>query len=185
MALDKDDDMQTVEMYARFGRAFYMANLVEDQLVLTLMQLEFARTKEAFVKAKGKGFDRAKIAADWDDYEKKQRGKMMGQLKKGVEDSADFSQDLKDRIKAATDRRNHFAHAYWPAQAVTMQTKEGRDKIIAELIGDTDTFEKLAADIQAAMKPVREKLGVKDEVLDSQVEKQLAQQREGQGLPLK
>src|SRR4051812_7157378 len=74
MALDKDGDMQTVEMYARFGRAFYMANVVEDQLVLTLMQLEFARTEEAFVQAKGKGFDRAKIAAEWDDYEKKQVG---------------------------------------------------------------------------------------------------------------
>lgn len=66
MALDEDDDPQLVELFARYGRAFYMANVVEDQLVLALMQLEFARTKEAFVNAKGQGFDRAKIAADWD-----------------------------------------------------------------------------------------------------------------------
>jgi hypothetical protein len=185
MPLDKDDDPQRVELFARFGRAFYMANVVEDQLVLTLMQIEFARTKEEFVKAKGKGFDRAKIAADWDAYEKKQRKKMMGELRDLVVKSADFSQDLKDRIKAANDRRNHLAHSYWQEQAVTMETKEGRDKMIAELIADADTFEKLAADIQKAMKPVREKLGIKVEELDAAVEKQLAQQREGQGLPLK
>jgi hypothetical protein len=78
MALDEDDDPQVVEVFARFGRAVYMANVVEDQLVLTLMQNQFMRTKEDFVKAQGKGFDRAKIAAEWDAYEKEQRGKTMG-----------------------------------------------------------------------------------------------------------
>jgi hypothetical protein len=62
-----------------------MANVVEDQLVLTLMQLQFARTKEDFVKAKGQGFDRAKIAAEWDEFEKKNRKKMMGELRGLVE----------------------------------------------------------------------------------------------------
>jgi hypothetical protein len=94
MPLDKDDDPQRVELFARFGQAFYMANVVEDQLVLTLMQIEFARTKEEFVKAKGKGFDRAKIAADWDSYEKKQRKKMMGELRDLVVKSADFQPRL-------------------------------------------------------------------------------------------
>jgi hypothetical protein len=32
MALDEDDDSQLVELFARHGRAFYMANVVEDQL---------------------------------------------------------------------------------------------------------------------------------------------------------
>jgi hypothetical protein len=184
MALDENYDPQLVELFARFGQAVYMANVVEDQLVLTLMQLKFARTKEAFVKAKGKGFDRAKVAAEWDAYEKGQRNNTMGQLKNLVKDSADFDDALKKRIEDAKDRRDFLAHRYWVQNAVTMQTKEGREKMIAELIKDADTFEKLAADIEAAMKPVREKLGVKDEELDAAVEKQLAQQREGQGLPL-
>jgi hypothetical protein len=33
-----------------------------------VLHVDFARTKEAFVKAKGQG--RAKIAAEWDDYER-------------------------------------------------------------------------------------------------------------------
>jgi hypothetical protein len=102
-----------------------------------------------------------------------------------VDKSADFSQELKDRIKAANTRRNELAHDYWREEALTMMTKEGRDQMIAELIADAKRFETLGADIQAAMKPVREKLGVKDEELDAGVEKQMAQMREGQGLPLK
>src|SRR5262249_53337860 len=152
-----------VEVFARFGRAMYMANVVEDSLVRTLMQTNFMRTKEAFIKAQGKGFDRAKLSADWDTHEKEQRDKTMGQLGKLVKDSAEFDEGLKKRIDDARDRRNFLAHHYWREQAFTMQTKEGRDKMIAELIADTDTFEKLAGDIHEAMKPTRAKLGINEE----------------------
>ncbi len=183
MALDENDDPQIVELFARYGRAAYMANVLEDGLVLALMQIKFMQTKEDFIKAKGKGFDRAKIAAEWDAYEKKQRKEMMGKLRQLVEESADFSDELKARIKTANERRNYLIHHYWREQAFTMQTNEGRAKMIEEVSADADTFEKLAADIHEAMKPVREKLGLKDEALDAQVEKQMASTRGG--LPLK
>jgi hypothetical protein len=64
-----------------------------------------------------------------------------------------------------------------------MQTEDGRAKMIEDLTADADTFEKLAADIHEAMKPVREKLGIKDEMLDAQVEKKMAETQGG--LPLK
>jgi hypothetical protein len=56
MALDEDDDPQRVELFARFGRAFYMANVVEDQLVLTLMQLEFRADEGSIRQSEGQGF---------------------------------------------------------------------------------------------------------------------------------
>jgi hypothetical protein len=117
MALDENDDPQIVEVFARYGRAVYMANVVEDSLARTLLQIKFMKTKEDFIKAQGKGFDRAKIAAEWDAYEKEQHGKMMGQLVGAVENSADFSDDLKNRIKVANKRRNHLVHHYWREQA--------------------------------------------------------------------
>jgi hypothetical protein len=98
----------------------------------------------------------------------------MGQLRHLVKNSADFDQVLKKRIDDAKTRRDFLAHRYWREQAFTMQTKEGREKMIAELVADAETFEKLAADIQVAVKPVRAKLGITDEVLDAHVEKQMA-----------
>jgi hypothetical protein len=132
-----------------------MANVVEDSLVRTLMQVNFVKTKEAFIKAQGKGYDRAKLSAEWDAYEKEQRGKMMGVLRGAVEKSSDLDEALKKRITDANTRRNHLAHAFWREQAFTMQMKEGREKMIAEPTGDADTFEKLAGDIHEAMKPTR------------------------------
>jgi hypothetical protein len=38
--IDKNDDPQIVETFARFGRAIYMANVVEMSLVQTLLQVE-------------------------------------------------------------------------------------------------------------------------------------------------
>jgi hypothetical protein len=157
----------------------YMANVVEDSLVRTLMQSKFMETKEEFTKAQGKGFDRAKLLVEWDAYEKEQHGKMMGQLVGLVQESADLGDDLKSRIKAANKRRNHLVHSYWREQAFTFSTLEGRAKMIEELIVDADTFEKLAADIHEGTKPIRAKLGIKDEVLDEHVEKQMANIRAG------
>jgi hypothetical protein len=182
MALDDSDDKQVIEVFARFGRAVYMANVVEDNLVRTLMQIKFMETKEAFIKAQGKGFDRAKMSAEWDAYQKEQHEKMMGQLVGLVEKSADFTDELKNRIKAANKRRNYLVHSYWREEAITFSTPKGRAKMIEELIADTDTFEKLAADVHEATKPIRIKLGIKDEVLDEQVEKQMANLQAG--LPL-
>jgi hypothetical protein len=141
MALDENDDPQIVEVFARFGRAVYMANVVEDSLVRALLQVKFMETKGALIKAEGKGFDRAKITAEWDAYEYEQHGKMMGQLVGAVEKSADLSDDLKNRIKAANRRRNYLVHDYWREQAFTMSTPEGRGEMIEELIADADTFE--------------------------------------------
>jgi hypothetical protein len=51
--------------------------------------------------------------------------------------------------------------------------------MIAELSNDIDTFEKLAADLRDATKPTRQKLGIKDEVLDERVEQRMADIRNG------
>jgi hypothetical protein len=177
MALDGNDDPQIVEVFARFGRAMYMANVVDDSLVRTLMQVNFMKTKEAFIKAQGNGYDRAKLSADWDAYEKQQRDKTMGQLGKLVTDSPEFNEALKKRIDEARDRRNFLAHHYWREQAFTMQTTEGREKMIADLISDTDKFENLATDIHDAMKPTRAKLGIKEQDLNAAVQSRMAETR--------
>jgi hypothetical protein len=39
--IDKDDDPQIVETFARFGRAIYMAHVLELSLAQTLMQIDF------------------------------------------------------------------------------------------------------------------------------------------------
>jgi hypothetical protein len=174
--IDKGDDPQIVEAFARFGRAIYMANVVELSLVQTLLQVEFLTpAREKFIKEKGKGFDPKIFAAELDAHVEKQSKKTMGTLNLRVSERAEFDEALRKRIMDATLRRNFLAHDYWRSNAEKFMTKAGRDEMIEELSRDADTFEQLDKDVRMATKPVREKLGIKEDTLNERVEQNLGE----------
>ena len=173
-----DDDL--TEVFAYFGRAAYVANVLEMALAQTILQIEFmTKVKEEFVRTRAKNFDKQRYEDDFDTFFEKQVGKTMGQLKNGVEGLPGITDQLKTRIKAAVDRRNFLVHDYWREAGYTFATEEGRAAMIAELATDTETFEKLATDLREATKPTRQMLGIKDEVLDEHVEQRMADIRNG------
>jgi hypothetical protein len=99
----------------------------------------------------------------------------MGNIIKRIEKQSELDEKLRQRISDAKERRDYLVHHYWRDLAVQFGTRVGRDKMIIELKDDADTFEALGKDIRTALKPVREKLGIKDEVLDAHVEKRMAE----------
>jgi hypothetical protein len=175
-----DEEEQIKETFAYFGRAVYVANVVETGLAHVLMQVEFmTAVREEFIQNKGKDFNRKKYEADFDAYMDKQHGKMMGELTKRVNDSTEFDEKLKARIVAAKDRRNYLVHNFWRDVAVEFSTIEGRKKLIEGLANDAEVFEKLDNDIRDATKPVRKRLGIKEEQLDEAVEQKMAELKAG------
>jgi hypothetical protein len=56
--------------------------------------------------------------------------------------------------------------------------KDGRTEMIEELPKDADSFEQPDKDIREATKPVREKLGIKEDTLNEGVEKRLGELKE-------
>jgi hypothetical protein len=177
--IDEDDDPQIVETFARFGRAMYMANVLELGLVQTLLQIEFLTpAREKFIKDQGKNFDRKKFDAEFDIFMEKQLKKTMGTLNLMVSKRAEFDEALRKRISDATARRNFLAHHYWRESGEKFMTKEGRAEMIEELSRDADSFEQLDRDIRAATKPIREKLGINENALNEGVEKRLGELKE-------
>lgn len=175
-----DEEEQIKETFAYFGRAVYVANVVETGLAHVLMQVEFmTAVREEFIQNKGKDFNRKKYEADFDAYMDKQHGKMMGELTKRVNDSTEFDEKLKARIVAAKDRRNYLVHNFWRDVAVEFSTIEGRKKLIEGLANDAEVFEQLDNDIRDATKPVRKRLGIKEEQLDEAVEQKMAELKAG------
>jgi hypothetical protein len=174
--IDKDDDPQIVEAFARFGRAIYMANVVEMNLVQTLLQVEFLTpAREKFIDEKGKGFDPKTFTAELDAYVEKRSKKTMGTLNLRVSERAEFDEALRKRIMDATLRRNFLAHDYWRSSAEKFMTKAGRDEMIEELSKDTDTFEPLDKDVRLATKPARERLGINEDNLHERVGQNLGE----------
>lgn len=177
--LDKDDDLQIVETFARFGRAIYMANVVELGLAQTLVQIEFLTpAREKHIKEQRKDFDRNKFDAEFETFMAERAKQTMGTLNLRVSQKSEFDEALKKRISDATLRRNFLAHRYWPEMSVKFMTKEGRDEMIKELSQDADIFEQLDRDIRQATRPVREKLGINEAPLNEGVEKRLGELKE-------
>jgi leucyl-tRNA synthetase len=177
------DDEQIKETFARFGQAAYMANVLETGLAHTILQIDFMTdVRKEFIRTQGKNFNREKYENDFDAFLEKKFSQTMGKLNERVASFADLDEKLKKRISDATKRRNFLIHEYWRENALSLDTKPGREKMIAELKSDADIFEKLDQDVRDATKPVRSRLGIKEEVLNARVEKRLAEVRHGLSL---
>jgi hypothetical protein len=137
--MQKDDD-QVKSVFACFGRALYLANVVEIGLVLSLLQVDFfsAAKAEALSGAK---FDRGKFNSDFDAFMDKHFAQTMGNLVKRVEAFAALGEKLKVRIRDAKNRRDYLSHHFWREQAEQFGTSKGREAMIAALQGDADGFE--------------------------------------------
>lgn len=172
---DYDEGEHVKEAFAYFGLAAYSASVVETGLAHALLHIEFlTEVQTQFLKNGKAGFNRAKYEADFDAFLEKQFSKTMGTLTKRIETVAGFDDALKRRITEAVARRNFLTHHYWREMAEPFATRIGRSKMISELQADSDCFEKLDEDIQAALKPTRQKLGIKDEWLEAHVQAHLA-----------
>ena len=78
-----------------------------------------------------------------------------------------MDRELKERIANAKKRRDFLVHHFWRERSEEFATSHGRLKMVKELNRDAEDFELLNDDINEAVKPVREALGIKDEVLDA------------------
>jgi hypothetical protein len=170
-----DEPKHLEEMYAHFGRASYMANVVETELVQALLQIDFLTgVRDEYVRTQGKNFDQKKYDANYEAFMKEHFEQTMGTLLRRLKTKMEFDAALNNRMVEAKERRDFLVHNYLREMAVPASQRQGRTKMIEELKADADRFEQLAKDIRAAMKPTRERLGISDEVLDARAEEEMA-----------
>jgi hypothetical protein len=167
-----DEGEHVKEVFAYFGRAIYAASCVETGLVHALLYLDYLSSVEAEIRrTKGKGFDRQKYEANFDAFMEHHFAQTLGNLIKKVNSVANMDKELKDRIATAKKRRDFLVHHYWRERAEEFATRDGRAKMIDELNADGDTFELLDEDVNRAMKPARQAVGISDEVLKAYTDK--------------
>jgi hypothetical protein len=78
---EEEEGEQIKETFAYFGRAFYMASVIETGLAHVLLQAEFMESvREEYVRTKGKGFDRKKYETEFDAFMENNFAQTMGNL---------------------------------------------------------------------------------------------------------
>jgi hypothetical protein len=120
------------------------------------------RERKTMVANKGVGFDLKKYQADFDTYLDGQFEQTMGSLIKRTEALPYFDDHLKARIKTAKVRRDFLT------QSIAMMTPDGRAAMQDELHKDAETSGKLDQDIEEALKPLREELGIDEATFEAQ-----------------
>lgn len=167
-----EESWDTRETFAYFGRTFYLASTLEVGLAHALMFTEFLYSvKQEFIKDGGKSFDRARYEAEFDAYMEKQFAQTMGNIISKVEKLPEFSDELRARIVAAKKRRDFLTHHFWRDRAREFATANGRAAMRAELENDMNLFTELDRDVNAALQPARQRLGIKDQWLEEHMKK--------------
>lgn len=153
----KDDSEELAkEVYAHFGLAIYFAQILEHGLVNALVYADLLQNRKP-----------NQTVEDFDLFMDTNFEKTMGELiqsfKKHVSVPTEFDQLLLD----VRTKRNFLAHRYFRARAKEFVTEGGSKRMIVELEAARDLFIRTDAALSEMFRPVREKLGITDEVIES------------------
>lgn len=163
-------------MFAHFGAAFYLMNCFEHGLAIALMYVEFLMEQLAKLKKDGKEkFDRTKYEDEFDVFFEIAFSQTTGNLLRRLERQLTISDQLKEDIRRAKQRRDFLAHHFFRDRAEQILTRKGLDTMIGELVCDQDLFRRVDEGLQDATASVRARLGVKDEWLENHFQHVLQQ----------
>ena len=130
------ESAQIREVYAQYGLASYLCQVLERGLAMSL------------TTTFGPGIDKA-TKNDIDDLEKKLHAETMGRLITRMKSHSRFDTTLTPKLTTALDNRNILTHHYFWHRAASFCNTEGRNIMITELVEIQDQFESLTRDIDA------------------------------------
>lgn len=150
------------EVYAHFGIAMYLAQCVEQSLILLLVFHEF------FPKnIKEKTYDNSELwAAKYDKYNDLVSSKTMGRLLGAVRGLEVLTEFQIEELKIALDKRNWLAHHYFSKRSMHFMSQEGRDSMIKELEECRDFLGGIDNSLMHEISSLNEKYGFSEEALE-------------------
>jgi hypothetical protein len=147
------DDLEvlTKEVYARFGLAYYLGEVLHRGLCNSYAFLTFEkfeditrpRIEEKLVHAFSLTF---------------------GQVIKELEDF--FPSELDEQFQVALEKRNFLAHHFWYERVPLMGNEQGLVRMLNELSEIGQLFNDLDGEVNKILEPRRIELGITDEVID-------------------
>ena len=124
-------DTQVRDVYAEYGRAMGVAQLLEHYLVyLIIAAYEHPSSQKL-------------TAEEYDDKLAQLSRKTLGGLISGLKQSFEVPPAFASRLEEALNLRNWLAHHYFADRAEAFQTPDGRSEMIRELDGIGNRLHKL------------------------------------------
>ena len=150
------------EVYARFGLAMYRLQVLEHGLVNALLTLMLLPTANSY-----------KLGSDWeaavDTFFDERFEKTFGNILRELEKVDDFPQELLVRTRKSKEDRDFLAHRFFRTFAEQFLSERGKLDMIAVCDEVSKTAHMLDADIESFLRPVQERYGLSQEMIDAEV----------------
>lgn len=156
--MDREDEhVKTV--YAHFGLAVYLGQVLEHGIVNALLIVDLApRAKEVATKD------------TWghvvDVFFADRFRETLGRLIRRLNQFSVVSPNLESKMEEALNERNRLVHHFFRDHAESFMTDAGRNCMISELESSRELFEKADAALEEVIRPIRTRYGYTDERLD-------------------
>ena len=149
-----DPDEHVKEVYAHFGLAIYLAQVLEHGIVNALVYCDLFPHRKPY-----------HTRDDFDLFMDKNFAKTMGQLISSFKQFVPIPPDFESLLIETRDKRNWLAHRYFRERAKDLIKEDGREKMTAELRESQNLFKKTDHVLGEVTRPLRERFGFTDEKL--------------------
>jgi len=162
---ERDDHVKTV--YAQFGLALYLTQVLEHGLVNALVFIDLLPSRA------GNPVPRKQWEAEFDSFLERNFETTLGKMIRSLKAVSQIPGDLESTLADALTKRNFLAHHFFRERSDEFMSQEGREKMIAELQDAQALFEAADAKLAEATKSAREKYGFTDERIEQMIEERL------------
>jgi hypothetical protein len=152
-------DEHVKEVYAHFGLAIYLAQVLEHGLAVAFLYLDLMPASIGKIRSREEWMSR--MDAFMDRHFETTLGKMIRNL--AVVTSV--PSDLEQLLKLALEKRNWLVHDYFRERAEAFMSESGRERMLHELVEAQELFSAADERLGDVVKPMRLKLGFTDEKL--------------------
>lgn len=176
MADSMDDDQHSEHsktVYAHFGLAMFLAQVLEHGLVNALGFVELLPTRA------GNPVPRKQWEAEFESFFERNFETTLGKMIQNLKAATTIPSDLETVLAAALTKRNYLAHNYFRERDAAFITEEGREKMIKELQEAQALFTAADNRLTEVTKAAREKFGFTDEYTNRMFEDYLAKIKNG------
>jgi len=144
-----NNEEQIREVYAQFGLAIFLAQVLEHSLVNAMVAGRLAE-RETLTKP------------DVDAFMTEQFEKPLGRLISTLSKFVQVPDELAMILREALEERNWLAHHYFRERANMFMTEAGRQAMLDELPQSHQKFERAEEALTAMVRPIRERYGITD-----------------------
>lgn len=154
------EDDHVKEVYAHFGLAMYMAQVLEHGIVNAFVLLEL------LPKTKGKW-----TPDEVEYYMNTEFEKTLGRLIRKLRTLTTIGDDFENLLGRTLKKRNWLAHDFFRERAQEFMSATGRNLMIKELQESRDLFKDADRQLDFIITPLMKKVGLTDEIVEEHLRK--------------